>query len=306
MVETLVSCRPKSAKPPRRGPKTIIINNIPAFNLDHTLSCGQVFRWRKIGDWWCGTINESAIKIRQVNNSLEFASNPALYKEDIYNYFALDLNLDEILACLDKDKYIHAAIEQFHGLRIIRQEPQECLISYILSSNNNIPRINTLIENLSSCFSAEVFSLNGFRAHKFPALSEFARAQICDLKNCKVGFRAPYIRETAQTVFRDKRYFENLRKLDYNRAKEKLISLKGVGDKIADCVLLFSLRKYEAFPVDVWIARAMNKFYFKNKKANLKEVAQFGRDYFGRYAGWAQEYLYCYIRTQEPGDTFQN
>lgn len=289
MIETLV-----------HRPSSIVhrIENIPTFNLDHTLSCGQVFRWRKIDGWWYGAIRNSAVKIRQINNNLEYLSRSPLLKEYIYNYFTLNLNLDEILSGIDKDKYIHGAIEKFRGLRLIRQEPEECLISYILSSNNNIPRINTLIENLSGCFSDVQLSLNGFHIHKFPRIEGLAAARLCDLKGCKVGFRAPYLREAARSVLSDKKYFESLHHLDYNSAKQKLTSLKGVGDKIADCVLLFSLAKYEAFPVDVWIARAMNKFYFKNKKAGLKETAEFGRNYFGKYAGWAQEYLYCYIRAQ--------
>ncbi|OIO37838.1 MAG: hypothetical protein AUJ75_03565 [Candidatus Omnitrophica bacterium CG1_02_49_10] len=277
------------------------VNSIKAedFDLNATLSCGQVFRWRIHDGRWYGLIDNAAIRIRQIGKRIEYSSSRPIEPERIRGYFNLGVDLDGILKSIDKDKHIHKAISGFRGLRIIRQEPAECLISYILSSNNNIPRINTLIERMSACFGERNEKLNGVSFHTFPTLKRLSSECEDGLKACGAGFRVPYVKETARKVSSEKGFFDRLKGLGYEAAKESLIGLKGVGDKIADCVLLFSLGKNEAFPVDVWIKRAVDEFYFKGKKSTLRDCASFGREHFGEYAGYAQEYLYCYIRSQK-------
>jgi len=285
----------------------IRVSSSKPFNLDFTLCCGQTFRWDKQDDWWRGVNGEEACKIRQRDKTLEFEGVDASFVE---RYFRLDDDLPKILLQINKDENIGAAINEFRGLRILRQKPWECLISYICATYKNISAISQMLANLSMKFGEKI-RLDNHRFYTFPKPEKLAKAGLQELKTCGLGYRAKYVSETARLVCENAFDFERLRKMTYEKAREELLDLPGVGPKVADCVLLFSLEKLEAFPIDVWVRRVILKHYAKHfpKEFIERNTAQeslsssvyekfgsFGREYFGKHAGYAQEYLYHYER----------
>ncbi len=278
-----------------------------AFNLDVTLCCGQVFRWEKKGDWWYGVVGDQALKVRQTHAELEFdGANEAL----IVHYFGLDDDLQEISGKIGRDEHIRRALREFWGLRIIRQDPWECLISYICATYKNIPAIRHMLLKLSSKFG-EKTTLDGLKLFTFPTPEKLAGTTEASLATCGLGYRAKYVQDTSKRIFENYFELESLRQLPYEQAKKQLCRLAGVGPKVADCVLLFSLGKTEAFPVDRWIERVILNHYVEKLTPELAQKLKkrvgltnseyaklnvFGREYFGEYAGYAQEYLYHYER----------
>ncbi|MGB8780315.1 MAG: DNA glycosylase [Candidatus Bathyarchaeia archaeon] len=279
------------------------------FDLDFTLCCGQTFRWKKKDDWWYGTVGENVFKVRQSGDKLEFEN---ASEDFVRRYFGLNDNLPEIFSQINKDKHIGKAIEEFKGLRILRQDPWECLISYICATYKNIAAIERMLLCLSRKFGKEVV-LDGYSFFTFPTPMKLAKATSRNLRECELGYRAKYVSETSKEIFKNDYELEHLRKATYDQAKEELLRFPGVGPKVADCVLLFSLEKLDAFPVDVWIRRAVLRHYASSfpsefvdtisrqkslSESGYKQLNLFGRHYFGKYAGYAQEYLYHYERTQ--------
>jgi len=287
---------------------------VTPFNLRHTLECGQAFRWEWLGDWWYGVAQDKVIKIRQVGDKLLFQSFPERVNADfIQNYFRLDDNLLSILSEINKDEHIRKAIQQFYGLRITRQEPWECLISYICATYKNIPAIKEMIHNLCREFGRKM-TFDGYSFYTFPKPSDLAEARIEDIKECKLGFRARRVLETSRIIKNGEFDLEALRRVNYEKAKLELLELPGVGHKVADCVLLFSLDRLQAFPVDVWMKKIIWEFYPKFwdqpfiESASLKnsishrdyeKFSSFGKKYFGPYAGYAQEYLFHWKRSEQ-------
>jgi len=281
------------------------------FSLEHTLRCGQLFRWEKLGDWWYGIAKDRVVKIRQIADRLMFQTFPEkMDAEFIKDYFRLDDDLPSILSQIDKDEHMRRAVQRFHGLRICRQEPWECLISYICATYKNIPAIKNMILNLSKRFGRKI-TFNGHHFYTFPRPSNLAHASLKEIRSCKLGFRAEHVLETSKILDHGEFNLEDLRKMDYEKARQKLLSLPGVGQKVADCVLLFSLDKLEAFPVDIWMKRTVTEFYpsyfehsFIQRVTNKNSItpreyitiSSFGREYFGKYAGYAQEYLFSLSR----------
>jgi N-glycosylase/DNA lyase len=276
-------------------------------NLDVTLCCGQVFRWDMKGDWWYGVAGDKAFKVRQVNAELEFANADAKFVE---NYFGLDDDLQKISAAVGRDEHIRKALREFWGLRIIRQDPWECLISYICATYKNIPAIRHMLLNLSSRFGEKTI-LDDMGLFTFPTPEKLASATAKELLECGLGYRAKYVQETSKRIFENDFELESLGQLPYEQAKKQLCNFAGVGHKVADCVLLFSLGKTEAFPVDRWIERVILNHYADKLPSELAQKLKqrtgltnsdyaklnaFGRRYFGEYAGYAQEYLYHYER----------
>ena len=279
------------------------------FNLDVTLCCGQVFRWDNKGDWWYGVVGDNAFKVRQIGAELEFVgANEAL----VVRYFGLDDDLQKISTSIGRDEHIRKALRAFWGLRLIRQEPWECLISYICATYKNIPAIRHMLLQLSRKFGEKTV-FDGCEFFTFPTPEKLACATVKRLAECGLGYRAKYVHATSKRIFENDFELENLRQLPYLQAKKQLCSLAGVGPKVADCVLLFSLGKTEAFPVDRWVKRVILNHYAQQLPPELaRKLAQregltnseyaklsaFGRQYFGKYAGYAQEYLYHYERMQ--------
>ena len=268
----------------------------PDFRLDACLTSGQTFRWHLHEGWHYGFIQGHPVKIRQEGNRLCFeSSHPTVTAEAIRHYFALDLNLPEVLSSINVDMQVHHAIQQHRGLRVLRQDPWETLASFICASFNNIKRIEGMIERLSQAHGEPV-SLNGFRGFSFPKPEVLAGVPERSLRSLGLGYRAPYLKATARLVAEGKLPFTQLKRVDYEQAKRALLGCEGVGDKVADCVALFGCEQYEAFPVDVWIERAM-RYYFRHRKATRKRIHDYARRHFGPWAGYAQQYLYHYVRT---------
>lgn len=279
------------------------------FDLNFSLCCGQVFRWKKLGKWWFGVAGENVFKVRQVGDNLEF---DGISEAFLRNYFRLTDDLVQIRRCIDKDTYIHKALERFEGLRLVRQNPWECLISFICSTYKSIAAIELMLQKLSTKFGEKrIFDDLDF--HLFPTVEKLADASNKDLIDCGLGYRAKYVLSTAKNIRDRKIDLEKLKLLSYIEARKKLLDFAGVGLKVADCVLLFSLEKMEAFPVDVWVKRVIlshyaekfpaeliNKMQSRSSLSNIEyiKIGEFARSYFGAYAGYAQEYLYHSERTK--------
>jgi N-glycosylase/DNA lyase len=252
------------------------------FNLDHTLSCGQVFRWHKHEGFWYGFINRKPIKISQENDTLLFSGN--VKSKDIVDYFNLDLDYIKVIKTFPKSRILILALKKYWGLRIIKQDPIECLVSYILSSQNNIKRINKMVNELSFRFGRKM-TFEGRKVHAFPTLKELSGCCHSDLRKCRLGFRDKFLDDAIRKLCSKEVKLEKIGNMAYLKSMNELMKIKGIGNKVANCILLFGYNKYESFPIDVWIARILRQ-YFPGKDAS----------YFGKYAGYAQEYLYAYIR----------
>jgi N-glycosylase/DNA lyase len=280
-----------------------------AFDLDFSLCCGQVFRWRKVGKWWYGVVGERVFKVQQNGAELDFEN---VDEDFVRYYFGLNDDLAQISNCISKDDYIRLALRRFEGLRIVRQDPWECLISFICATYKSIAAIEQMLQKLSMKFG-ERRVFDGLEFYPFPSAERLAFASERGLRECGLGYRAKYVQATAKKIHEEKINLESLTSLPYLEARKFLLGFAGVGLKVADCVLLFSLEKLEAFPVDVWVKRVILNHYCdhfpealvkKMKSHNsltngeYEKIGAFARSYFGRYAGYAQEYLYHYERTQ--------
>ncbi|MCZ7356016.1 MAG: DNA glycosylase [Candidatus Methanoperedens sp.] len=265
--------------------------NANDFNLDHTLSCGQVFRWEKKEDCWVGVVNGAVVRVKQKGG--ELIINSSLGAEFIRHYFRLDDDMERIYSEINKDKEMDSLIQKYRGLHLIRQDPWECLVSYICSSNNTIKNITNSMRRMCECFGMEIEK--GY--YSFPTPQALAETEQCDMEQCRMGFRAPRVLEVASMITKGEFDLCGIKDLSYDKGRTELVKIKGVGNKIADCVLLFAFGKLESFPVDTHIEQIMDRFYgenFRNAKKSKKReaIAEFAHRYFGRYCGYAQEYLY--------------
>lgn len=247
------------------------------FDLASTLECGQAFRWHRQADgWYEGVVGKQVWRIRQTGNILEGNFDPG--------YLALEANLPAIIATFPKDKPLQQAVKKHWGLRLTRQEPWETLASFIASSTKQIVQIRQIVEHLARRFGTPLSPTH----FTFPAPDVIARAKHEELLACKLGFRAKYLLAAARVVDSGKLDLTGLRKMEYGRALEELMKLPGVGEKIGNCVLLFSCGHENAFPIDVWVRRALERLY-------RHPVTP---EHFGPYAGWANQYLFHAERTQ--------
>ena len=280
----------------------------PDFSLQASLSSGQTFRWTIRDGWHYGFIGGSVLKIQQDGDRLRYdSSDPRLTPDRIRDYFALDLPLAEILASIDVDMQVHQAIVRYRGLRVLRQDGWETLASFICASFNNIKRIEGMIERLCQAYGDPV-ALNGFRGFSFPSAETIAGVSERRLRSLGLGYRAPYLKATARLVAERALPLDQLRRIEYDATKAALLGCDGVGDKVADCVALFGFEKYEAFPIDVWMERAM-RYYFRHRTMTRARLHDYARRHFGPYAGYAQQYLYHYIRhvrIQHTADSTQS
>ena len=292
--------------------------NVSDFNIATTLDCGQAFRWKLEHDgWFLGVLGKSAVRTRQVDNVLEWEAQPAADEALIRYYLALDVSLRDITATFPADDApLRDAVRQHWGLRVARQEPWECLASFIASSTKRIVQIRQIVELLARRFGEPITNTDG-RArwpqraedprlgeaiepyHSFPTVDVIAHASHQQLLDCKLGFRAKYLLTTARMIDSGVVDLDALRSMEYERALEELVRLPGVGAKIGNCVLLFSCGFDQAFPIDVWIERALRRLYFPRKhNVTRRQLREFARSHFGPYAGWAQQYLFFSERTR--------
>lgn len=277
------------------------------FDLDYTLECGQVFRWKRHGDWWYSTADEQAFKVRQMDGKIKFEG---IDYPCFNHYFRLEDDLEEITKAIAHDSFIARAIKAFYGLRLVRQNPWECLISFICATWKGVKAVDDMLSRLAHTFGRKI-RFDGLTFYTFPQPDVLANANLRDLRSCGLGFRAPRVLETARRISNGILDLERLKKGEYEEGRDELLQLPGVGRKVADCILLFSLEKLEAFPIDVWMKRTVQTRYlhwfdqsFINKlvkrefvsPTQYERISVSARGYFGEYAGYAQEYLYHYAR----------
>lgn len=288
------------------------------FDPSHTFDCGQTFRWRPIDSAkkeWLGIVGKFVFRVTKTKATIVLgASDESIDRSTLLSYFSPHDSLDSIFESFPQDDFLNVATKEFRGLRILNQDPWECLISFVCSINKNIPSIRNEIENLCERFGKKIRTDFG-TYRSFPEPESLASASKKELIECKVGFRWKYIRFIAKKVISGELDFNEIEALSYEQARDCLISdysgtTYGVGRKVADCELLFSMRKSEAFPIDVWVLRCLRDRY--SKLLELKEITQYEnsltpssyshfseimRKRFGRYAGYAQQYLYMKTRT---------
>ncbi len=257
------------------------------FSLKHTLECGQYFRYELINDWYYINYKNKLFKVKQIDDMLYYDN---IDKRFLVNFFSLDRDYKKIIKSINKDQIIRPAIKKYYGLRLIRQDPWECLISFICSANSNIPKIRTNINLISKHFGKSI-KLGDYKSYTFPEIGQIN--SLSKLKQCKTGFRSKYIFNTNKIV--DENFLNELRKLSDDDAKQRLMQLPGVGPKVADCILLFSLDKLKVYPIDVWGKRIFDNFY-KKQTLPFNQISKYMSDYFGEYTGYAQQFLFHYYR----------
>ena len=260
-----------------------MILNIHDFNLEATLESGQVFGFEKVESGvYEGFISKAFLRIRQ-HHGLEIESS-GITEREIIHFFHLDFDLTPVYELLSEDPRLRLIAQRFKGLRIIRQNFWEALACFIISANNNIKRIQKIRRNLVSTFSGS--------SREFPSFDQIASSSEEKLRALGLGYRAPYLWKTANIVAANPNILSDIQNLSYDGAKEKLLEFPGVGKKVADCVLLFGIQKYEAFPVDTWILKAMRKLYFRNRKVAEQKIQKFGQQRWKQHAGYIQQYLF--------------
>lgn len=271
--------------------------DVNCFNLKYTLECGQCFRWNKVYEnEYVGVIKDRVIRIRQQENRLSIWSNKKEnLEETVKDYFDLKKDyfaIEEKIATIDSN--IEKSLEFSSGIRILNQPLFETIISYVISANNNIKRISRSVNAISKRFGKEQ-EFEGNMYYLFPTLEEMKNVTIDDLLADGTGFRARYIKHDVEYFLNNPEFLENLNKMNTDDAFKHLSSLMGVGPKVADCILLFSLKKGEVFPIDVWVKRIMEKLYFKENKS-LKEIKKYANENFKEYAGIIQQHLFHNVR----------
>ncbi|MCC5912299.1 MAG: DNA-3-methyladenine glycosylase 2 family protein [Clostridiaceae bacterium] len=276
----------------------VVIKNMDSFEPKHIFECGQCFRWDREEDHsYTGIAYGRVLNVSKRGSDIIFKNtNKKDFQELWYHYFDLDTNYNVIKEKLShNDPIMKKAIEFGAGIRILKQQPWETLISFIISSNNNIPRIKKAIELLCEGYGEYLGVFLGKKRYSFPSPETVAKRSIEEIKACNTGYRAPYIIKTAESVASNPEAFQKLYKFNTEDCQRQLLTFSGVGPKVAHCILFFCMGKMDAFPVDVWVKRIMEYLYFKEDTPS-KVIQQFARDKYGGHAGFAQQYLFYYAR----------
>ena len=279
------------------------LNNIPSFNSKHIFECGQCFRWDEESDGsYTGIVRKNVINVKQVENRVKFSSYGVDNLEKlVINYFDLTRNYEEIKDKLSKiDEHLARSIEYGSGIRILNQDLWETIISFIISANNNIPRIKGIINRISKNYGEKI-EWNGKEYYTFPTVEELSKASVEELRAWGLGFRDVRVYETTRKILEKQVDLEELHKeKDTQKVRDILLTLDGVGPKVADCILLFStLKRFDVFPIDVWVRRVMNELYIKNEdetKIKKKEIEKLAKEKYGNLEGIAQQYLFFWKR----------
>ena len=276
-----------------------ILENVQSFEPVHIFECGQCFRWNKQeNNSYTGIVKNNVINVKKENERVIFIGN---CNEDIkticIDYFDLNKNYENIKTELSKiDNYLANSIKYGNGIRILHQDLWETLISFIISANNNIPRIKTIIERISKTYGNKLI-FQDKEYYAFPTPEELANVTVQDFRNLGLGFRDVRVYETVQKTLRKEIDLEQLEKeKDAETLRNKLLEIPGVGPKVADCIMLFSLKKYEVFPVDVWVRRVISELYFENVEQKPQIIQKFAKEQYGNLAGLAQQYLFYWRR----------
>lgn len=276
--------------------KKFVINNLKNFELDHIFECGQCFRWKKQKDGtYIGIIKQGVLKIAKEGDSVNVSGEiNGDIGEICREYFDLETDYQKIqeILCTD-DENMKKAVAYGSGIRILNQDMWEMLISFIISAANNIPRISKTIENISTTYGKKI-NFENETYYLFPSPEELSKASIEDLRKLNLGFRDKYVFEATRKVLHKEIDLDDIAKMSLKDAKKELTKFPGVGAKVADCILLFSMKKKEAFPVDTWIKKVMNELYLDS--SNITKINDYATKRFGIYAGIAQQYLFYYKR----------
>jgi len=276
-----------------------ILENIKSFEPVHIFECGQCFRWNKEEDnSYTGIFKNNVINVKKENEKVIFTGIcEGDIKEICTEYFDLNTSYEEIKTNLSKiDEYLENSIQYGQGIRILKQDLWETLISFIISANNNIPRIKTIIERICKKYGNKII-FRGKEYYTFPTPEEMANATAQDFRDLGLGFRDVRVYETVQRTLRNEINLEKLKnENNVDILREELLKIPGVGPKVADCIMLFSLEKYQVFPVDVWVRRVIAELYFDNKEQQPKTIQNFAKEHYGNLAGLAQQYLFYWRR----------
>ena len=279
------------------------VGNLDSFELRDIFDCGQCFRWNEQEDGsYTGVFKGNVLNVKKEGNKVTFKGicNGDI-KEVVEDYFDLNRDYKKIKEHLSKiDDNMKKSVEYGKGIRILNQDLWETIISFIISANNNIPRIKGIIERLSKNYGEEI-EYNGEKYYTFPTAEELKDVSVEKYRELGLGFRDIRLYETTKMILNGEVDLDNLRNnLNTMEVRNKLLTLSGVGPKVADCILLFSdLKRFEVFPIDVWVRRVMNDLYIKNEdetKVNKKQIEKIAKEKFGNLAGLAQQYLFYWRR----------
>ncbi len=279
------------------------IDNQKTFELKDIFECGQCFRWNEQEDGsYTGVVKDGVINVRKQGETIIFTGMCKKdLKEIVENYFDLNRNYEEIKTQLSKvDNYLKNSIEYGKGIRILNQDLWETIISFIISANNNIPRIKGIIERLSQKYGDEI-KWNENKYYTFPTVEQLENVTVEEYRKLGLGFRDIRLYETTHKILEKQIDLEVL-KTNPNtiEVREELLKLSGVGPKVADCILLFSeLKRFDTFPIDVWVRRVMNDLYIKENdesKVSKKKIEDLAEEKFGSLKGLAQQYLFYWRR----------
>ena len=270
---------------------------VDCFNLKYTLECGRCFRWKNNNDYYVGVIKDRVIKIRQDRDYIYVRSNEQKDLEKVVKeYFELEKDYSSIekrIASLDD--YVKKALKNTSGMRHLKQDFFETIISYIISANNNIPRISKSVNEISKRYGKKI-EFDDEEYYLFPTPEQLKDVTIDDYRACGVGFRDKYIYNTVKRINNKEIDLVKMQDMDTPSLKKELLSLMGIGPKVADCILLFSCGRQEVFPIDVWVERVMKKLYFNDENISKKEILKYASDNFGNDAGIVQQHLFYNIR----------
>ena len=276
----------------------VVIDGIKDFDPKHIFECGQCFRWHLQEDGsYTGVAMGRVINVKREDDKV-YIDNTNLedYKNIWYDYFDLGTDYGKIKDDLKKyDKYLEEAVKFGWGIRILRQDSWEMLISFIISSNNRIPMIQRAIENLSERYGEYIGEYRGKKYYAFPDAEVLSKVPVEEIRECKTGFRDKYIKSTSERVVEEGVDVKSFRKMDTEECRKRLIEYNGVGPKVCDCISLFGMQKIDTFPVDVWVKRVMQEFYV-DEEMSLTRIRKFALDKFGELSGYAQQYLFYYAR----------
>ena len=281
--------------------KDLVIMGLKDFDLKHIFDCGQCFRWNEDADGsYVGVARGKALRIKQSGDSVTlFGTSEEDFRNIWYDYFDLARDYGEIKKSLSGDSVMRTAISYGEGIRILNQDLWETVVSFIISASNNIPRIKGIVERLCKLCGKEIEYM-GEVYYSFPDAETLASLTVEDIAPIRAGFRDKYILDAARRFASgdiDEKYIHSL---DAEGAKKELLRINGIGNKVANCILLFGLSHTEAFPVDVWIKRIMEYCYFGSERS-IGEVAAFAEEKFGALGGFAQQYLFFYAREGKIG-----
>lgn len=276
-----------------------ILRNAKSFEPVHIFECGQCFRWNKEEDGsYTGVIKNSVINVKKIGNDVEFTGVcDENIKQICEEYFNLQTNYEAIKEKLSNiDRYLKNSIEYGNGIRILKQDLWETLLSFIISANNNIPRIKTIIERIAKKYGNRIEYRNKMY-YTFPTPEMLQNASIDDFRGLGLGFRDVRIYETVQRTLKGEIDLEKLKQEENTEVlRKKLLEIPGVGPKVADCVMLFALNRFDVFPVDVWVKRVISELYFNKKEQTPNVIHEFAEKQYGNLAGLAQQYLFYWRR----------